>query len=165
MNVDAAAADLTLRSGDAEFCNFVSESVKIENKFCDLTLSGIIKGNCSQCAVWAMLTLPYTVTNLIIILMFSKAMLVLIIQKILKIKTENIILKQIAVWEKLILLLNKNNLFFKKNKNHKKIYYFFKQLLTKINFYGLILYRGDIVKIQENLKRGMTELLILHLLK
>ena len=47
MNVDAAAADLTLRSGDTEFCNFVSESVKIENKFCDLTLSGIIKGNCS----------------------------------------------------------------------------------------------------------------------
>ena len=37
--------------------------------------------------------------------------------------------------------------------------------MTKINFYGLILYRGDIVKIQENLKRGMTELLILHLLK
>lgn len=37
--------------------------------------------------------------------------------------------------------------------------------MTKINFYGLILHRGDIVKIQENLKRGMTELLILHLLK
>ena len=37
--------------------------------------------------------------------------------------------------------------------------------MTKINFYGLILYRGDIVKILENLKRGMTELLILLLLK
>lgn len=47
MNVDAAAAALILKSGDAEFCNFVSESVKIENKFCDLTISGIIKGDCS----------------------------------------------------------------------------------------------------------------------
>lgn len=46
MNIDADSADLKLKSGDAEFCNFVSESVKINNKFCDLTLSGVIKGNC-----------------------------------------------------------------------------------------------------------------------
>ena len=66
--------------------------------------------------------------------MFSKAMLVLIIYKILKIKKENIILKEIAVWEKLILLLNKNNLFFKKKQNHKKIYYFFKIAIDKNQF-------------------------------
>lgn len=46
VNIDADTADLKLKSGDAEFCNFVSESVKINNRFCDLTLSGVIKGNC-----------------------------------------------------------------------------------------------------------------------
>ncbi|MGN1481045.1 DUF4097 family beta strand repeat-containing protein [Porcipelethomonas sp.] len=46
LNIDAASADLNLRSGKTLFNNFMSESVIINNKFGDLDLSGKINGDC-----------------------------------------------------------------------------------------------------------------------